>query len=263
MNPKALLVVSFGTSFEETRRKTIDAIEADLAAAFPDRRLYRAWTSKMIIKKLKKRDGVAIDTVPEALARMAKDGVRDVLVQPTHVLDGLENQWMRNDLQAAAGDFDIIAVGAPLLVSTDDLKAVAAATVASLPPLEAGEALVLMGHGSSHSANMTYPALAYVFRDLGYRNVFIGTVEGYPTLDNVLRDLAMVTPKVKKVVLAPFMVVAGDHARNDMAGEDGDSWKNRFQADGYATDCVLRGLGEFSPIRDLFVAHAKDAGKSF
>ena len=261
MSKKALLAVSFGTSFEETRKKTIDRIEADLAEAFPDRRLYRAWTSKMIIKKLKNRDGVEVDTVPEALRRMAADGVTDILVQPTHVLDGLENDWMREDILKEKDRFEKIAIGDPLLKYTDDFFAVVRGLIDALPALGEDEALVLMGHGTTHSVNMTYPALDYIFKDIGFRNVFVGTVEGYPTLDSVLRDVRAIDPPVKKIYLAPLMVVAGDHARNDMAGEDEDSWKNRIEAAGFETECILQGLGEFPRIREIFVDHAENAAE--
>lgn len=258
MSQKGLLVVSFGTSYEETRKKTIDKIEADLAAAFPDHRLYRAWTSKIIIKKLKTRDNVMVDTVPEALERMAADGVTELLVQPTHVLNGLENEWMREDIIKVKDRFETIRIGDPLLMYTEDFFSVIRGLMESLPVPNEEEALVFMGHGTSHSTNMTYPALDYMFKDLGYGHVIIGTVEGYPELSNVLRDLADLKT-VRKVYLAPFMVVAGDHALNDMAGDEEDSWKSRLEEAGYEVECILKGLGEFEALRKLFTEHAKNA----
>lgn len=250
--------MSFGTSYEETRKKTIDKIEADLAAAFPDHRLYRAWTSKIIIKKLKTRDNVMVDTVPEALERMAADGVTELLVQPTHVLNGLENEWMREDIIKVKDRFETIRIGDPLLMYTEDFFSVIRGLMESLPVPNEEEALVFMGHGTSHSTNMTYPALDYMFKDLGYGHVIIGTVEGYPELSNVLRDLADLKT-VRKVYLAPFMVVAGDHALNDMAGDEEDSWKSRLEEAGYEVECILKGLGEFEALRKLFTEHAKNA----
>lgn len=258
MNEKALLVVSFGTSYEETRKKTIDKIEEDLAASFPDRRLYRAWTSKMIIKKLKNRDNIIVDTVPEALERMAADGVTDLLVQPTHVLNGLENEWMREDILKVKDRFETIRIGDPLLMYTEDFFTVIRGLMASLPIPAEDEALVFMGHGTSHSTNMTYPALDYMFKDRGFPHVLIGTVEGYPELDSVLRDLKEMKT-VRKVYLAPFMVVAGDHALNDMAGDDEDSWKSQLTEAGYEVECILKGLGEFDALRKLFSEHAEKA----
>lgn len=258
MNQKGLLVVSFGTSYEETRKKTIDQIEADLCAVFPDHRFYRAWTSKMIIKKLKNRDNIIVDTVPEALERMANDGVKELLVQPTHVLNGLENEWMREDIFRVKDRFETIRIGDPLLMYTEDFFSTIRGLMASLPVPTEEEALVFMGHGTTHSTNMTYPALDYMFKDRGFPHVMIGTVEGYPELDNVMRDLAALKT-VRKVYLAPFMVVAGDHALNDMAGDESDSWKSRLEEAGYEVECILKGLGEFEAVRELFSAHAKKA----
>lgn len=258
MSKKALLVVSFGTSYEETRKKTLDKIEESLCKAFPDRKFYRAWTSKMIIRKLKQRDGIVVDTVEEALARMAADGMDDILVQPTHVLNGLENEWMQQDILRGKERFRELKIGDPLLMYTEDFFTVIRGLMASLPSLKDDEAVVFMGHGTSHSTNMTYPALDYMFRDLGFPRAFIGTVEGYPELENVMRDLAAL-PQLRKVYLVPFMVVAGDHALNDMAGDEDDSWKCRLEAAGYETECILKGLGEFEAIQELFTEHAKKA----
>ncbi len=259
MEKKGLLVVSFGTSFDATREKTIDRIEADLSEVFSDRRFYRGWTSKMIIKKIKKRDGIIIDTVSDALERMAKDGIKDVLVQPTHILDGVENDLMKQDIAAQKEHFEIIRIGEPLLKDTDDYFAVVKAIMAEMKPLNHREALVFMGHGSDHSANIAYPALDYIFKDLGHKKTFIGTVEGYPALESVLRELKAYRPEIEKVRLAPLMIVAGDHATNDMAGDSDDSWKNQIQSSGFDVACDLKGLGEYDTIRTIFIAHAKAA----
>ena len=220
---KAILAVSFGTSFHETREKTIDRIEADLAAACPEYTLYRAWTSKMIITKLKKRDSIVVPTVSEAVDQMIADGVQELIVQPTHFINGFENDLMKEDVLAKQDAFEKIAFGDPLLTTTEDNAAVLQAVMSEFPELSEDEALVFMGHGTTHYANTVYAALDYTFKDLGYPRSFLGTVEAYPSMESLKKQLRALAPK--KVMLAPFMVVAGDHANNDMAGEDEDSWK--------------------------------------
>ena len=254
---KGLLAVSFGTSVNETREKTIDAIEKELVAACPDHQLYRAWTSHMIIKKLKERDQVHIDTVKEALARMLADGVTEVTVQPTHVIKGIENDRMMEEIRSFADRFEQIRVGESLLSSEEDFRQAIEAVMAEHEDLGEQEALVLMGHGTEHHVNPVYAALDYMFKDLGYENVHVGTVEAYPSFASALRLVK--ASGVKKVRLAPFMVVAGDHAMNDMAGEEEDSWKSRLEAEGYEVSCVLKGLGEYKGIQKLYAEHARNA----
>lgn len=249
---KAVLVVSFGTSYAETRAKTIDKLEAAVAAAVPERRLYRAWTSKMIINKVRERDGLQVFTVAEALRQMQADGVEDLLVQPTHILPGVENDLMLADIKAQAENFASLAVGQPLLSSTEDMFTMIDIVAQELDD-EPDTALVLMGHGTEHYMNPVYAALDYMFKEVGHSNIFVGTVEAYPALDNVL-SLLKKTPYLS-VRLAPFMIVAGDHANNDMAGEE-DSWKSRLEEAGYKVDCVLRGLGEFDGVAELLCQHA-------
>ena len=183
---KAILVVSFGTSYEETRKKTIDQIEQDMAEAFPDYEIYRAWTSGMIRAKLLKRDGIRIYDVREALEAMAADGIKEVVVQPTHVINGIENDQMKADVAAYADRFTRIGIGTPVLTTAEDSKCVIDAIVKELHPA-ADEALVLMGHGTEHYADAVYAALDYQFKDLDHSNIFMGTVEGYPTLESVRR----------------------------------------------------------------------------
>lgn len=254
---KAILVVSFGTSYEETRKKTIEAIENDIADAFPTHRIYRAWTSGMIIRKVQMRDHLHVDTVSEALERMAKDGITDIVIQPTHVINGIENDAMKADALAYAGRFASIRFGTPLLTTTEDSFRVIDILASAFSPLTEEEALVFMGHGTAHYVNSVYAALDYMCKDRGYSNIFIGTVEAYPSLETVLNHLRRSRPK--KVILAPFMIVAGDHASNDLAGEDSDSWASVFASEGYDVTCVLQGLGEYEGIRRLFLEHVADA----
>ena len=252
---KAILAVSFGTSHNDTRKITIDAIEQDMQAAFPDYALYRAWTSKMIIKKVNARDGVHICNVKEAMEKMLQDGITDVLVQPTHVINGIENDLMKEDALAFQEQFHSISFGDPLLTSEQDNLAVIDAITSEFKTLTKDEALVLMGHGTTHYANAIYAALDYTFKDKGYSNIFLGTVEAYPTMESLLKMVHAYQPK--KVVLAPFMIVAGDHAKNDMASDEPDSWYSQFKAAGYDVEPVLKGLGEYTGIRKLFIEHLK------
>lgn len=254
---KAILVVSFGTSYEETRKLTIDAIEASIAEAYPDHQVYRAWTSKMILAKLKKRDHLHINNVVEAMEQMIKDGITDVIVQPTHVINGIENDRMKEEALSFRDSFQSIRFGTPLLTSEEDNSFLIHAVAEEFSSLKEDEVLVLMGHGTTHYANSIYAALDYTFKDKGHANIFVGTVEAYPSMESLMKMVKAYAPK--KVVLAPFMIVAGDHARNDMAGDDPDSWYSQFAAEGFAVEPVLKGLGQYPGVRQLFVKHIQEA----
>lgn len=250
-----ILVVSFGTSYPDTRAVTIDAVEREIQASFPDIPFYRAWTSKMILSRLWETTGEKIPTVSEALLQMKKDGVTDVCIQPTHVINGIENDLMKEDASVFQKDFHSISFGAPLVSSTEDMKEIVQVIGNSFSCLGPSEALVLMGHGSEHYANTVYPALDYMFKEMGYPRIHMGTVEAYPELLHVMELLKK--SDIKDVHLAPFMMVAGDHANNDMAGEGKNSWKSVFENEGYTVICHLKGLGEYDEIRKLFVKHLK------
>lgn len=252
---KAVLAVSFGTSHNDTREVTIDAIEKDMQAAFPEYPLYRAWTSKMIINKVNKRDNVHIDTVKEAMERMRADGITDVLVQPTHVINGIENDIMKEEALSYREDFHSISFGDPLLTSEQDNREVIEAVAVEFSHLKEDEVLVLMGHGTTHYANSVYAALDYTFKDKGHKNIFLGTVEAYPSMESIMKLVKEYDPS--KVVLAPFMIVAGDHAKNDMAGDDPESWFSQFKNEGYKVEAVIKGLGEYPGIRKILVNHLK------
>ena len=254
---KAILVVSFGTSFAETRAKTIDRIEEDIAGAFPDCRIYRAWTSKVIIAKLMRRDNIQIPTVKDAVSQMLSDGITHVVVQPTHLLGGIENQQMKEEIESSRASFSSLSFGAPLLAATADCRQTIRAAMKELPRLKEDEALVFMGHGTSHEANAVYPVLDRMLKDEGYPRAFLGTVEGCPTFDTLLKRVSLLCPK--KIYLVPFMVVAGDHALHDMSGEDEASWQSRFRAAGFQTECILKGLGEYPAVRRLYIEHARQA----
>ena len=250
---KAILAVSFGTSHHDTCKVTIDAIEKEMQAAFPDYPLYRAWTSKMIIRKLKDRDQIHVNTVKEAMEQMRRDGITDVLIQPTHVINGIENDLMKEDALSYREDFHSISFGDPLLTSEQDSLDVIQAIADEFSSLKEDQVLVLMGHGTTHFSNSIYAALDYTFKDKGYSNIFLGTVEAYPSMETLLKMIRSYQPS--KVILAPFMIVAGDHAKNDMAGDDPESWYSQFKSAGYEVEPVLKGLGEYSGIRKILVKH--------
>ena len=252
---KAILAVSFGTSHNDTRKVTIDAIEDDMKAAFPDYALYRAWTSKMIIKKLKNRDGVSICTVKEAMEQMKQDGITDVLVQPTHVINGIENDLMKEDALSFRDEFHSISFGEPLLTSEQDSLDVIHAITNEFSDLQKDEVLELMGHGTTHYANAIYAALDYTFKDQGFKNIFLGTMEAYPSMETLMKMVKEYNPK--KVILAPFMIVAGDHAKNDMAGDNPESWYSQFVAAGFETKTIVKGLGQYPGIRKILVEHLR------
>lgn len=258
MAGNAILAVSFGTSHADTREKTIDRIEEDIRKAYPDDKVYRAWTSKMIIKKIWNRDGVKIFNVKEAMEQMKADGIKNVLVQPTHVINGIENDLMQEDVKAYADAFESISFGTPLLTTEEDNIRVAKAVAEDLQPGKEN-ALVLMGHGTSHYANSVYAALDYRFKDMGYDNIFLGTVEAYPSLVSLMKQVHAYHPK--KVILAPFMIVAGDHAKNDLSSEEEDSWRSQFEKEGFQVECLLKGLGENETIRQIFIDHIEEARK--
>ena len=254
---KVILVVSFGTSYNDTRDITIGAIEKQAAEQYPDYELRRAFTSQIIIDKLASRDGLEIDNLPKAMERLVADGVGTLVVQPTHIMNGFEYDEMRAAIAPFEGSFADIKYGKPLLTSVEDYKQVIGVLAEEIGEVEEDEAIVFMGHGTHHFANAAYAAMDYMLKDLGYDNIFVGTVESYPNLDNVIKNVE--EAGAKKVTLIPMMIVAGDHATNDMAGDEEDSWKTAFKAKGYEVDCVLKGMGEYKGIRDLFMKHIDEA----
>ncbi|MDR1598886.1 MAG: sirohydrochlorin cobaltochelatase [Oscillospiraceae bacterium] len=255
--PKVILVVSFGTSYNDSREATIGAIESGMQAAFPDYEVRRAFTSQTIINKLATRDGLTIDNVDEALKRLAADGVEELVIQPTHVMNGFEYEEMLAAVAPYEGEFDSLKIGKPLLTSAEDYLRVVDAIAAELPETDDDTAIVFMGHGTHHYANATYGMLDYVFKDKGYANVFVGTVESYPDVETVLRHVD--SYGASKAILLPLMIVAGDHANNDMAGDEEGSWKIEFKGEGYEVECVLKGLGEYAGVQALFAEHAAAA----
>ena len=253
-----LLVVSFGTSFNDSRRETIGGVEKALATAFPDLSVRRAFTSQIIIDHIQRRDDVKIDNVSEALERAVANGVKTLVVQPTHLMNGFEYTDLVDELAQYSDTFDKISIGEPLLTSDSDFEAVAKAIVQVTEEYDDGNtAIVFMGHGTEADSNGVYAKMQQLLTDKGYDNYYIGTVEATPSVDDVL---ALVQAgDYSRVVLRPLMIVAGDHANNDMAGDEADSWKTIFEGAGYEVVCVVEGLGGISAIQDLFVQHATAA----
>lgn len=253
-----LLVLSFGTSFNDSRRLTIGAIEDQLEKSFPDYSVRRGFTANIVIDHVAKRDGEKIDDIDESLKRAVDNGVKNLVVQPTHLMNGLEYEELKGDIAQYSDAFDKIAIGQPLLSSDDDFSRVENAIVDWTKDYDDGEtAIVFMGHGTSADSNGVYQRMQDLLTKDGHTNYFVGTVEATPSLDDVMA--AVKKGNYKRVVLEPLMVVAGDHANNDMAGDDKDSWKSQFEAAGYQVECLLRGLGENETIRQIYVEHAQAA----
>lgn len=261
MSKKAILVVSFGTSYKETREKTIGAIETAIGAAYPDWEVRRAFTSGFIIKKILREEGIVIDTVEEALRRMLADCVREVIVQPTHMMNGGEFEKLAAQCRALEDQFEGFCIGAPLLTAPEDYDALMAAVTESTVAYDDGKtAVCFMGHGTTAESNAVYVELQETLRRSGFGNYYIGTVEAEPSLEDLLAEVKA-HPAYQRVVLQPLMVVAGDHAINDMAGDDKDSWKNTFAAAGYDVHCNVEGLGENANVQLMYVRHAGEAMK--
>lgn len=275
-----ILVVSFGTSFNDSRVKDIGGIEKAIAVANPDYSVRRAFTAQIIINHIQARDGEAIDNMDQALERAVANGVKNLVIQPTHLMHGAEYDELVEAVNKYADSFETVKVAEPLLgevgadatIINEDKQTVAkeitsaALTEAGFESLEKAAdeqtAFVFMGHGTSHAAKITYSQMQTQMNELGYKNVFIGTVEGEPeetACENVIA--AVQEAGYTKVILRPLMVVAGDHANNDMAGDEEDSWKSMFEAAGLSVDCQIAGLGRIENVEALYVQHTADAIK--
>ena len=275
-----LLVVSFGTSFNDSRAEDVKGIEDALAEAYPDWSVRRAFTAQIIINHVEARDDEVIDNMQQALDRAVENGVKNLVVQPTHLMHGAEYDEMTEAINGYKDKFESVAIAEPMLgevgddatVINDDKKAVAQAITDTAckeagfdsmdAAAEAGTAFVFMGHGTSHTANITYDQMQTQMENLGFKNAFIGTVEGKPedtACDKVIEKVK--EAGYKNVVLRPLMVVAGDHANNDMAGDEEDSWKSQFVASGNfdKVDCQIEGLGRIEAVEKLYVEHTKAA----
>lgn len=254
-----ILVVSFGTSYASSRHNTIGAIESDIREAYPDYDVRRAFTAQIIIDHIEKDTGRHIDNFEEAMDKLVAEGVKEVIVQPTHLMDGFEYTDIKNSLENYASSFDKCVLGAPLLVSEADQVAVAEAIKTSMERYEDGDtAICLMGHGTEAESNAIYATMQGIFNKLGYNNYFVATVEASPTFDDVAA--AAKEAGFTKAVLRPMMVVAGDHANNDMADpEDPESFISIMTNAGFEVTCVIEGLGQLDAIDEIYVSHVADA----
>lgn len=254
---KVMLVVSFGTSYNDNRDLSIGSVEKALQTAYPGYEIRRAFTSQIIIDKLKERDGLEIDNVTQAMDRLVTDGVKEVVVQPTHVMNGFEYDDVVAEVTPYTDKFDSLKIGKALLISDADYDELVSAITEETKSYDVdGTAIVFMGHGTEHEANATYAKLQQHVTNAGHDNYFIGTVEATPSLEDVL---ALVKASgAKKVVLLPLMIVAGDHANNDMAADEDGSWKTSFEKEGFQVECVLKGLGQYQGIQNMFVKHVEE-----
>jgi sirohydrochlorin cobaltochelatase len=263
---KAIVVVSFGSTYEETVKKSIESTENKIRTAFPGYDVFRAFTSRMVIRRLSER-GIQVDTEKQAIERLQAAGYQEVYVQPLHIVAGEEYDKVKRSVveYAHAKDkaFERIAIGRPLLFymgqeeQPDDYLTVIDAVKSQLAKLEKDQAVVFMGHGGVHPANAAYAVLQMKLEQAGFEHAYVYTVEGFPSLDSVLEKLQK--QQVRKVALLPFMLVAGDHAQNDMAGNEPDSAKSQLLTAGFEVEAYLCGLGEHAAIQGIYVQHLKDA----
>lgn len=258
-----ILVASFGTSYKENLDLTIGAIEKAIAEAYPACEVRRAFTSRTIIRKLGEQNGLEIDDMEQALERALKDGIRNLIVQPTHLMKGHEYMDLADTLKKYEGRFARMVLGEPLLSDEADLDAVVNIITEKTAIYNDGEtAVCFMGHGTDAAANSVYTKLQEKLQRAGHKNYYIGTVEADPALKDILSMLKSSSP-YKKAVLEPLMVVAGDHANNDMAGNQEDSWKSVLERAGYKVECLMEGLGQLPAIRELYAAHVQAAADRF
>ncbi|HEY8890066.1 MAG TPA: sirohydrochlorin cobaltochelatase [Clostridium sp.] len=259
---KAILVVSFGSTYEDARKVTIDKIEEKIKHTFADYDIRRAFTSHIVLKVLKNRDNIHIDTPEEALEKLQNEGYNEVIVQPLHVIPGVEFDYVNNVVNQykKAKTFESIVVGRPLICFKgeedgvpDDYSIMLDSLSNQLPQ---NDTVILMGHGTNHIANAVYCCFESVLRDRGFINVHVATVEGYPTLDRVIPNVK--AQGSKEVTLMPLLLVAGDHAKNDMAGDTEDSWKSILEAEGFKVNIYLHGLGENIGVQDIYIQHIHD-----
>ncbi len=243
----ALLMVHFGTSFDETRALTIDAINAKAKATFPKLEVREAYTSRIVIRKLKGKGIVKLNPL-DALLTLRGEGYTHIIVQSTNIIEGVEMESLRRDVGTVRPFFTEIRVGNPLLYSVEDCKALVKIMEAHKPTKGS---TVFVGHGAYTPANFTYPTIDYMMKARGNKDFHVGTVEGYPTMENVLNQLK--ATKAKQATLVPLMFVAGDHAQNDIAGE----WKEALEAAGLKVDMRMEGLGQIPEVQDLFIEHAR------
>lgn len=252
MKKKALAVISFGTSYPSARQE-IGNIEKVLADARPDYDCFRSFTSDTVIRKVEQEEGIRIPNPQQLMERLADSGYEEVICQSLHVIPGYEYEKMCTQIERVRDRFTKLEIGKPLLWEPKDYLRICRNLMRHLPRLDADEALIFMGHGTDHPSNASYALLENAFRFSGAEHIYVCTVEGFPNFDYALRRLHK--HEISRVYLAPFMIVAGDHAQNDMAGDMEDSWLSILQNEGYDTEVMLQGLGMYPEIASIFVDH--------
>lgn len=256
MKEKAILVVSFGSSYEETRKRTITQIEEDIKNAYPSYSIYSAFTSGRIIKKIAREEGKQVLSVEDAMEQMLEDGIKEVFIQPTFIVDGVQNKELIERVEEYKGSFQGLRFGTPLLTSIQDYKRVINVFVKEHEDISREEAVICMGHGADEYLSVSFAALDYMFKEEGYENYYVATIRSYPSLDHVIK--ALKKHNYKKVTLIPFMVVAGYHAQKDLLGKAEEAWRCVLEKEGYEVTSILKGLGEYKEIRAIYIDHTKD-----
>ena len=253
---KAVLVVSFGTSYHETRKKTIEACEKKISEKLEGYDFYRAFTSNMIINKLKIRDNIFINNPTEALQKLADAGYEEVIVQTLYIICGEEYNKLKEQVESFKSKFRKIAIGRPLLTTIEDYRETVEAIRKQLEEIKVDEAVLFMAHGTKYESHLAYSDLEYMFGNDDI-NVYMGRVEGFPKIDQVIEKLKL--DNIKTVDVMPFMLVVGYHVINQMASNEEDSWKSKLEKEGFRVNIHLKGLGEYPEIQAKFANHALDS----
>lgn len=251
---KAILVISFGTSHLDTIEKTINRVEKKIADTFKEYDVFRAFTSHMIIRALDKKHGIKVNKPEEVLENLYKQGYKEVVIQPLHIISGEEFDYIKNVVKVHKENFEILRLSRPLLYFENEEEQDYTRFMNALDTfLPESEGYILVGHGTFHPGFATYGCLQNILNENDRENFLIGTIEGYPSINNVMKKLNKLN--IKNVTLVPFLLVAGDHAKNDIAGDDENSWKSMLTANGFNVNVFLHGLGEFEAIGDIYVSH--------
>lgn len=253
---KGIIVVSFGTTYEKTRKLSIESIENKVKERYKDYLVLRAFTSQMVINKLKRRDNYFVDNPREALEKMKVNGIKEIYIQPLHIIPGHEYEKLLSQVKEFLEENNsyAIKIGKPLLY--DELDYYKVVQGLNLSDRKQNEGIVFMGHGTNHEADASYEKLERTFREKGYENVYIGTVEGSITIEDIISKLKV--KEIQKIKLRPFMLVAGDHAINDMASNEEDSWKSILESNGFNVEVSLQGLGELEAIQNIYLEHLEN-----
>lgn len=257
INKKAILIVSFGTRYKETREKTINSIEKELQKAYPNYSIYKAFTNKIIIKKLIKTDNLKINTINEALEKIINDDIKEIIIQPTYIVNGIENNLMIETISNYKDKFESIKIGAPLLTSNKDYNKLIDIIIKKFSYLKKDESLICIGHGSNNYVNSNYERLNYMFKEKGFKHIFVVTIKGYSNISNIILELKNLNPK--KVTLMPLMVVSGNHVLKDIIGDNKNSWKSILEDNGFKVEYSLKSLGEYKEIKKMYIEHIKEA----